>query len=200
MRRAYVFGGRIRRDARQPHVRRTRSQRRRGHDRYAPISIARSPHPFTASPSPRLICLHINRAFPAPIHGLAESMIDMPPYQSRVRRMHSRRRRVHDRYALISIARSPNAFTASPRPRLICPYINRAFPERIHGIAEATIDIPPYQSHVPRTRSQSRPRPRLICPYINRAFPAPVHTVAGATIGIIRVHRGSKRRKTHVQR
>jgi hypothetical protein len=111
----------------QSHVRRTHSHARGDHDRYHPISIACPPHPFTHSRSPRLISPHINRPFAAPNHRLAKATIDITPYQSHVRRLHSQAHRVHHRYHPISIARPPHPFTHSQSPRSISPHIDRAF-------------------------------------------------------------------------
>src|SRR5687768_7836065 len=89
-------------------------------------------------------------------YSSATATIDITPYQLHVRRTHSRTRGGHDRYHPISIVRSPHPFTHSRRPRSISPHINRAFAVPIHTLAEATIDLTPYQSHVRRTHSHTR--------------------------------------------
>jgi hypothetical protein len=140
----------------QPRVPRTHSHARRSHDRYHSISIARSPHAFTRSPTSRPISLHINRTFAARVHTLANVTIDITPYQSSVRRTRSRTRQRHDGYHPISIVRLPHPFTRSPRSRSISPHINRAFATAIHAFAKVKIDIAPYRSHVRRSRSHDR--------------------------------------------
>jgi hypothetical protein len=118
---------------------RTRSQTRRGHDGYGPISIARAPYPFTDSPRSRWIWPHIHRACSVPVHGLAEVAMDMAPYPSCVLRTRARTRRGRDGYAPISIVCALYPFTDSPRSRRICPHIHRDCSAPVHGRVVVTM-------------------------------------------------------------
>ena len=80
------------------------------------MSIARSPHPFTPSPKPRLISPHVNRTLAAPVHTFGRATIDIAPRQSHARRTRSRGGRGRDGSHPMSHVGATCQTSATPSP------------------------------------------------------------------------------------